>query len=77
MRECQAVFALQKKKQCKICFSFLNFKAKFVCCKIDPKYTLAAEEVEIISFFLRWRKLTVERNKKQNFKLFLLFNVVY
>ena len=70
-------FCIAEKQQRKICFSFLNFKAKFVCCKIDPKYTHAAEEVEIISFFLRWRKLRVERNKKQNFKLFLLFNVVY
>ena len=34
-------------------FNFFYKKAEFICCKIDLKYPLAAEEVEIISFFLR------------------------
>ena len=77
--ECQAVFAFWKKNMLfvKSFFNFFfSFKAKFIFCKIDLKYPLAAEEVEIISF-LRWRKRRVERYKKQNNECLLSFNVVY
>ena len=50
--------------------TFLYFKAKIICCKIDLKYNLAAKKVETISFFLRLRKLRVKRNKKKTINLF-------
>ena len=50
--------------------TFLYFKAKLICCKIDLKYNLAAKKVEIISFFLRLRKLRVKTNKKKTINLF-------
>ena len=42
----------------------------------DDLKSLVREEVEINSFFLRLRKLRIERSKKQNNKHFLLFNVI-
>ena len=44
MGECQAVFAFWKKNM--FGKSVFNFKAQFICCKIDLKNHLAAEEVE-------------------------------
>ena len=54
MGECRPV-ALWKEDMSlvKSVFNFFYIKAEFICCKIDLKYPLAAEEVEIISFFFR------------------------
>ena len=76
--ECQAVFVFYKKKHviCKICFLIFLFYGSFVCWKIDLKNPFAAEEVEIISFFLRRKKLRLEREKNQNHKLFYLMLII-
>ena len=79
MRGCHAVFAFWKNllfvksvlilKQFILCNQIMCPKS-VECCKITLTYLLAAEEVEMNSFFLRLRKLRVKRNKKQNHKLF-------
>ena len=45
------------------------------CCKIDLKYTLAAD-VEI-NFFLKSRKLKSKEAKNKTINFFLLFDVIY
>ena len=71
------LYSIKKKHViCKICFLIFLFYGSFVCWKIDLKNPFAAEEVEIISFFLRWKKLRLERKKKQNHKLFYLMLII-